>query len=545
MLIALPVMLWALSGFLHPIMTTWRPQVGTQFVPAPAIDTSQLKMPLRDVLVAQGIKEVETFRLVQIERQWFYQVLLQDQPVLQYFSTVSGKPLRNGDALYAQYLAKKFLKGPNKAGHAEAKKPVVDRAALVPQTGLMMRNAVDNNKPSEEANTDEAVDCCLSATMAILSDTTGAKVTSVSLLTGFEGEYREINRLLPVYKVGFDRADGIRIYVETSTDRFAYAVDNRRAAADKFFNLFHNLGWLSFLGTAKHWVTISIMLLAFATSIMGLYILFTTNGKKGSSHPVVRTRYAHRWTSGFFALFTLLFTFSGAFHAFEKLEPDTRDQFFMRQTVAASAIDINWAAISQSIDTSRQLTNVKPVKIGEQLFYQLYSNARNWRGKVAETAKKKDLMKSMEVPPPSMVYFDPVNQQLLPNGEECFARHMAATFSGQPLSAIEKTEVITKFEGEYGFVNKRLPVWKVSYASNGNERYYVETSSGKLGAHINDADLAEGYSFAILHKHHFMDWGGKAVRDASTMFWAAGVIAMSVVGLVLWWRSRSRKVDVA
>jgi hypothetical protein len=236
-----------------------------------------------------------------------------------------------------------------------------------------------------------------------------------------------------------------------------------------------------------------------------------------------------------------LFTFSGAFHAFEKLEPDTRDRFFMRQTVATRDIDMNWAALYAAIDTGRQLTNVKPVKMGNQLLWQLYSSPRQMGGRAAEASKKKDLMKSMEVPPPTTVYFNADLKQLLPNGEEVFARHIASTFSGHAASAITNTAVITKFEGEYGFVNKRLPVWKVSYASNDNERYYVETSTGKLGAHITDADLAEGYSFAILHKHHFMDWGGKVVRDISTMFWAAGVIAMSVVGLVLWWRSRNRK----
>ncbi|MCU0335392.1 MAG: hypothetical protein MUF62_10165, partial [Chitinophagaceae bacterium] len=438
LLIAVPVMLWALSGFLHPIMTTWRPQVGSQFIPPAPIDTSQLKMPLKAVLTAQGIEAVETFRIVRIDRQWFYQVQLPGQPVLQYYSTVSGKPLRNGDALYAQYLAKKFLKGPEKAKQPAAKTASEGVAALAPQTGLMMLRTADSKLPQEEANADE-VDCCLSATNAILADTSGAKVTSVAFVTGFEGEYREINRLLPVYKVAFDRADGIRIYVETSTDRFAYAVDNRRAAADKFFNLFHNLGWLNFLGTAKYWVTISIMLLAFGTSVMGLYILFTTKGKRGSSHPVVRTRYAHRWTSGFFALFTLLFTFSGAFHAFEKLEPDTRDRFFMRQTVATRDIDMNWAALYAAIDTGRQLTNVKPVKMGNQLLWQLYSSPRQMGGRAAEASKKKDLMKSMEVPPPTTVYFNADLKQLLPNGEEVFARHIASTFSGHAASAITNT----------------------------------------------------------------------------------------------------------
>ena len=77
-------------------------------------------------------------------------------------------------------------------------------------------------------------------------------------------------------------------------------------------------------------------------------------------------------------------------------------------------------------------------------------------------------------------------------------------------------------------------MWKVSYAINDNERYYIETSTGVLSTRVRDKDLAEGYSFAFLHKHHFMDWAGKTVRDISTMFGAAMQVAMVCIGLLLY-----------
>jgi hypothetical protein len=60
---------------------------------------------------------------------------------------------------------------------------------------------------------------------------------------------------------------------------------------------------------------------------------------------------------------------------------------------------------------------------------------------------------------------------------------------------------------------------------------------------VQDKDMAEGYSFSLLHKHHFMDWGGKSVRDFSTMFWAAMQVAMVLVGLILYikWRKRNKQ----
>jgi hypothetical protein len=88
---------------------------------------------------------------------------------------------------------------------------------------------------------------------------------------------------------------------------------------------------------------------------------------------------------------------------------------------------------------------------------------------------------------------------------------------------------------------KRLPVWRVDFDTNFNERYYVETSSGKLSVRVDDTDLLEGYSFAMFHKHHFMDWGGKELRDFSTMFWAMAQVILVVIGIMYWRKTVSKK----
>jgi uncharacterized iron-regulated membrane protein len=128
---------------------------------------------------------------------------------------------------------------------------------------------------------------------------------------------------------------------------------------------------------------------------------------------------------------------------------------------------------------------------------------------------------------------------MLPNGEEKYAGWLATQFSKQPVKDIKSVTAVTKFNDEYNFSDKRLPVWKVSYATHA-DRYFIETSTGRLSVRVNDSDLREGYSFAILHKHHFMDWGGKMARDASTMIWVFFQIVLIVVGLLLWWRKRAK-----
>ncbi|MBO9573824.1 MAG: hypothetical protein J7497_16680, partial [Chitinophagaceae bacterium] len=50
-IIAIPVLCWAISGFMHPLMTNIRPEVATQSLPPTGIDTSQIKVPLRVCLI--------------------------------------------------------------------------------------------------------------------------------------------------------------------------------------------------------------------------------------------------------------------------------------------------------------------------------------------------------------------------------------------------------------------------------------------------------------------------------------------------------------
>jgi hypothetical protein len=103
---------------------------------------------------------------------------------------------------------------------------------------------------------------------------------------------------------------------------------------------------------------------------------------------------------------------------------------------------------------------------------------------------------------------------------------------------IAETTPIDHFEGEYGFVNKRLPVVKVAFHTPQHTTLYVETSTGRLATRVDDIDRYEGLSFAFLHKFHAVDSLGKNLRDIITMLAAAGVLAVSLLGLQLFIKGR-------
>lgn len=500
-IIAFPVLLWALSGFMHPLMTNIRPKVAAQAIAAMPVDSSKIHVSLQTALKQNKIDSFSDFRLIHIDTNWFYQVQRAgDIPV--YLSTKNGNLLSNGDWLYAQYLARQFLEKPGQ------KKPVEHTPQPAPAPG--------------------AHDCCDAATDCVLNPTQGTGIGSVAFLTAFDNEYKSVNKLLPVYKVAFERADGIRIYVETVQDRFAFAMDDKRAFFDKLFFLFHTWGWLSFLGKARFVIEFLLVFGAFCTTVMGIYIFFITKAKRSNGNAMVKTRRWHRFTSIGASLFTLFFTFSGAYHALNKVAGSETTVAKTMRNVAASSVNFDFPALQRAVQLP--VYNVSLAQLGNQYFYRIVLQD-------ASAGGKKDLMKDMQVKPSVVSYLDVQTLTQLDDGDRKYATALATQYSGMDKNSIQSVAVISKFNDAYNFTDKRLPVWELKYP--GSKAYYIETSTGTLAKRLTPNDLAEGTVFALLHKHHFMDWGGKGLRDASTMFWAMVQVLMVIVGLVLFFRRKA------
>lgn len=511
LIIAVPVLLWAISGFMHPIMTNLRPAVRMQRIPVEAIDSSKIKLTLRQVLKQNRIDSIYSVRLVHIDTNWFYQVKTSREYNLQYFSTKNGNVLVKGDWLYAQYIARIFLEGPAKKSKAM---PAMEMPMAMPMS--------------------DAMDCCGEAASAVLNNKTGAPIEGASLITKFDKEYKSIYCLLPVYKVQFKRADDIRLYVETGQDRFAVAVDKNRAAFTTFFDLVHTWGWIDFLGKGRILVEMFFTGLGFITALMGIYIFFATKSKKVPGNPLVKARRNHRYTAIVASLFTLMFTFSGCYHAFSKLSLKEKIVVSVQHSFAAAAADLDLGRLHQMV--KRPICNIGLVQFGGKAYWQVYLQSGR------KSSKSHDLMKDMSADAGTVIYIDAANYAMLPHGDELYAKSLASQLSGTGLSQIVSTALVTKFTDEYNFTDKRLPVWKISYPFNHRERLYVETATGVLAKNTNDAELYEGYSFALFHKHHYMDFGGKTTRDISTLVGAALQIMMVVIGLVFYFKWRKRKV---
>jgi hypothetical protein len=112
----------------------------------------------------------------------------------------------------------------------------------------------------------------------------------------------------------------------------------------------------------------------------------------------------------------------------------------------------------------------------------------------------------------------------------------ARALAGAPFDA--PASLITRFGDDYGFINKRLPVWRVETPRGS---VFADVREGLIAARARATWLTsfESWTFDTLHKWAFLNPLGRRNRDYATMIVTAIIIVTSTLGLALAWRRRS------
>lgn len=490
----IPVIFWTLSGMMHPFMAHFfKPEIAREKLGQQVIDKKQLQLSIQEVLQKNNISEFKNFRIVSFDNATFYQVKNITGDLL-YFDTSNAKKLENGDQKYAEWLSRYFLND--------------QKSAL---------------KKSE-------------------------------IVTEFTSQYKYVNRYLPVYKLSFDRPDMMEVYVETSSGKLATFNPASRQWFIWFFDTFHNWSFIDAISNNS----IRIITMIFLLSVIGLSalsgiliygLLWKQFKKTDNLQPKKGLRKYHRQIGIWVSLFTLTFAFSGAYHATTKWNPYTLSQMVYEPTFETKEISVANNALN--LDWNR-FKNVSLITLNDSIYFrcQLLEKGKFKKPKANPNSKwnKKDDKKS------EVVYINATTNKITPNIDLQYAEFLAYYFtdgapkaaccemtetSEEPETSLEnakllESKVLTDFESrEYGFVNKRLPVVKLAYDTPEKTTYFIETSTSRLAAKIESSDMAEGYSFAVLHKFLFMDWAGKNIRDLSMVLVALSILIVSVLGFVL------------
>jgi len=506
LLTVLPVLGWTLSGISHPLMANWlRPPIAHETVPAPPLQAAALVVPVPQVLARYQLGTVRNLRVVQYRRQPYYQVA-DYRGQLRYFAAATGQELPQGDRAYAEDVAR-----------------------------------------------------------YLLADSTSA-VAQAERLTHYTPDYKSINRLLPVWKITFARPDGMAVFIETGQSRLGTFNNHARARFLWVFGMLHN--W-DFLDALPRWLHLGSMLvfttIIWLSALSGLVIYGFVRRKlrqpRAAHDQVGWLRRRHRTLGLWVALVTFTFALSASYHLWQKFTPDRREQVARVNTFTAN--DLAWP-LAAALAGPAPMQGVSLARVGGQPYYRLVTLGAGG--------------------PPQVSYRSTRDGSLLPDGEFAYARELGQQFKqaldgqavagtdiagatdalpadccvmpdspslgaetraaiGLPaagpgaapasLAALGSPELVTRFAGEYGFVNKRLPVVKLTYAGPGHPALYVEPGSGRLAALVRDGDRREGLSFAVLHKFFLLDWAGKNVRDAGAILSALGVLVVTLYGMAL------------
>ena len=496
LIVAVPILLWTLSGFLHPVMNTFKPDVKSQVLQPQVIDTSRIKVSLQNALALHQIQKLHNFRIVKLNSKFYYQIQQNNQDTLTYIDCYDGTLLTYGDQQYAGYLAQRFLTDSNGRSGDEH----VHNAAAADIISALAGLA--NCKPSFPK----------------------AMIRDITLIKDFNREYKSSNVLLPVYRVDFDRKDNIRLYIETSTDRLATAIDNRKAWFNSFFSIAHTWSFLDGMGNAKHIALGTFSALCLLTCIFGFYVYNIMNRKKAVTKSVkYKNRNTHRSLGNFFLLTTLLFSFSRAWHAFAKTNEKDNQRLHDQTQFNSSDMALSLTQMFNKLSKEEKLSGISVVSINGKNYWQLFVNKPKGSGKR---------------------YLDMASLQELPDGDMTYGRYLACEFSHQDPQQIHYSAYLNGFTHTYSMMNKRLPVVQVRFADD--KDYFVETGTGYLSSTAGTSDRGERFSFTNLHMHHYWEmWlgrdTGKAVRNLVLTISTLGLLILALTGILMYGRKMALK----
>lgn len=460
-LIAFPVILWTLSGVLHPVMSRLNPEPVTQKPMMPGMLTMDEREPA-EVLKQNGIESLKALRVVSLDGETYYQASTAQG--VRYVNATSGKELSGGDELFARRIAAHYTGRPD-------------------------------------------------------SDIVGLK-----LVTSFDREYLWINRLLPVWRVDYVGGDHLSVFVETAPARLASMVDDRKRITTGVFNALHTWRLIP-EGIAKT-VVMSILLVVSTGVALGGLVIYGVLRQRGvlERRKETGTRRWHRLIGVSVSVFAGLFAFSGLYHLLHEGS----------KPIATVSGQTEWSASRVAGQLPHALFGHMPTRVVLACGTEVCSLALPRAAKSGEHdhgAGRALVQQYFELIPVS------AGSAGISIREQ--AETMARLAAGiGPEASVEEFTTITRFEGEYGFLNKRLPVLKVRFASPGHPAVYWEPSTGVVAALVNDDDRLEGYSFANLHKYHWLDFAGKNFRDGVMALAALMTALVTVLGMVLWIRRK-------
>jgi hypothetical protein len=477
MLGGLALLLWGSSGLLHPIMTSFGPQQAAFFPPEAPIDLAGVR-PIPETLAAAGIEQARSIKISAGPQGALLQVTVdQDQP-RRWFRLEDGTELQGHDKAQAIFLARHYMGMPD------------------------------------------------------------TQVRRIEWVDRFSNEYPAVNRLLPVWKISFDRPDGLNVHVYTETNALAAVSNDWKSTLQTGFQWVHT--W-SFLPRNVEAVRIGLIALLvgslFALAATGIAMLVLVRRKVRAPG----TRGWHRIAGYALALPLLMFSSSGLFHLIENgWETPQRTLTFappLKPVAGDFRLHQQWTTIADGLSVSG--VSLVQAADGRQL-YRLALTPDRKGGPSTPDAIRNARFDGVQPTGPAL-YLDARTGQPWAPGDRELALQLGERITGVGRAAILKAEPVTRFGPAYDFRNKRLPVWQLDYGAPVNATIFVDTATGVLADRTENSTKPERWSFSLLHKWNFLFPLGRHVQNAVvSAVVVASILLMGIFGLQMDLKRRRR-----
>ncbi|WP_047394800.1 PepSY domain-containing protein [Chitinibacter sp. ZOR0017] len=455
----LAVLAWGLTGVLHPIMSALTPTV-QPLPPAAALPADLQPVPLAQLALPAG--PIQSVRLRMLGEIPAWRIGQPGQAQGLWFDARSGALLPQADAQEAERLARVLV--------GDAHSPV---RQLTP-------------------------------------------------VYEFSRSYPAINKILPVWRVEFARADGMVAFVDTEGRRLASLSDRTKRTLMPVFSLLHTWSWASESVKRVGITVLLVLVLASMAGGLAMYVLRWQKGTlKAGQKPLRRW---HRGLGVALGLAGIVLTASGLTHLWLQRAP----------YVAASPKPL--AVLPELHHLPAQTAGLTAVNVQGQAYWL------QERAKPAKSAQPAAGGHQHHAPAALSnalpIYLD-AHGMAQPGLALVHAGELVRQVQrGELAGPVKQVQLIERFGGEYGFFQKRLPVYRVDLANAANSSWYIEPATGTFSTRVEDADRFEGWLFAYLHKWHWLDGLGKSNRDLILASAAAANVALAVLGLLLWRRKR-------
>ena len=349
-----------------------------------------------------------------------------------------------------------------------------------------------------------------------------AAISVIEPITAFEADYSYVNRLLPVWRVRFARDDGLTAYVSTVDDRLTTISDTRKRLFQQSFNAVHSWGWLP-APLRNAWINTLLAGVAL-TVLIGLTLAARTRGGRRFN-----LRRIHRWGGIAVSVAVLAWASSGFVQAWGNATRERADSPQRPLRVASAQLTAPLAAAGASASSVALVAlNNAPV------WRWALKPAETTTGRGAAMGEHQHHDKPAQgvSAGPSARYVSAQDGREVADGE---AKHLAELLTHFALQSTAATATpVLKFSPDYGFLFKRLPVWRVAQGDAENTVAYLDTASERLAARIDDGDRLAGAFFAYAHKWEWVTpLAGKDWRDGISAAFAALLIGVGIGGTLL------------